>query len=140
MIREFSMLPFSKCIEGTTLYWSTEEIFKYYPLINLSVHLFYCYKLWKSLYTINRLNCIRSVTYKKRHRDSMTKFFFAIILFFSIFLTAKAVPNDIPPIIKECEVDKDCHELVLKLGTEFLNHFKERLRCLGGDCHISNLY
>jgi hypothetical protein len=67
------------------------------------------------------------------------KFVSCIILFFSLFLTAKAVPNQDPIYIIECNVHKDCDVIFTyaEFTAEDVKFLKTRweVMCKNGICH-----
>jgi hypothetical protein len=64
------------------------------------------------------------------------KFVSYIILFFSLFLTTKAVPNE-DPVYLECKVDKDCDVIYAAFTVEGVKFLKSRweIFCKNGICH-----
>jgi hypothetical protein len=66
------------------------------------------------------------------------KFVSAIILFFSLFLTAKL---EDPRYIWNCKEDKDCHIILEASAEDFerLNARGQQLICWNGFCRITRL-
>ena len=64
------------------------------------------------------------------------KFVSCIILFFSIFLTAKAIQNHNPISYTKCEDDKDCHDVLVGEEKELLTTDGHQVMCMNGFCHI----
>jgi hypothetical protein len=65
------------------------------------------------------------------------KFVSYIILFFSLFLTTKAIQNDDPISSIECKVDKDCNEIFFVEDLNFLKLLGFKIICTKGLCLMS---
>jgi hypothetical protein len=68
------------------------------------------------------------------------KFVSCIILFFSIFLTVKAIQNHNPISYTECEDHKDCHDALVGEEKELLTTDGRQVMCMNGFYHIIILF
>jgi hypothetical protein len=64
------------------------------------------------------------------------KFVSCIILFFSLFLTAKTIYNHYPESYTKCEDYKDCHDALVGKEKELLTTNGRQVMCMNGFCHM----